>query len=99
MEPRKDRSFQSHKHMLDVEAIGYELRPLFGHGSQQSFAAHVDERDLIEVDNASTPLTAWDPAFPVCSHLANPRTHQATVENPSHFRGAFAGGNPQHVRL
>ena len=38
--------------MLDIKAIGYELRTLSCYGAQEFFRAFVDERDVAKVHNA-----------------------------------------------
>lgn len=61
------------KHMLDVQAPGYELRTFLGYGSQQAFPAFVDECDVIQVDNAGPLVLASVRHLPGCSQFVDPR--------------------------
>src|SRR6266478_6695491 len=87
------------KHMLEVQTPGNKLRAFLGHSPQQSFPAFVDERDVIEVDNAGSLVLASVRPLPGCSQLANPRSDQASLHDPSPICFRFRDGDLQHVYL
>src|SRR5258708_18586833 len=70
------------KHMFYVQPPGNKLRAFLAHGPQQSFPAFVDERDVIEVDNAGSLVLALVRPLPGYSQLANPRPHQPPLHTP-----------------
>jgi hypothetical protein len=85
--------------MLDVQALGYELRAFVGHSPQQSFPAFVDERDVVEVDNAGPLVLTLACPRPGCSQLADPRSHQASLQDPFTICRPVHDGDPQHLYL
>src|SRR5258707_6632799 len=84
--------------MLYVHAIGCESRAFFRHSSQQSFPALVDERDVVEVDNAGALVSAA-PSSPGCSQLANPGSDQAPLHDPPSFCWPLRDGELHHICL
>src|SRR5216684_5825425 len=90
---------QLQKHMLDVKPPGYKLRAFLGHSPQQPFPAFVDERDVIEVDNAGSLVRALVRPLPGCSQLADPRPDQASLHDPYPICCRLHDGDLQHVYL
>src|SRR6266851_6102643 len=85
------------EHMLDVQTIGYKLRAFLRHSPQQPFPAFVDERDVIEVDNAAPLVLALMRSLPGCSQFADPRPDPALLHDPSPFRWRLRDSDLQHV--
>src|SRR6267378_3714317 len=91
--------FQLFNHMLDVHTGGYKLRAFLGYSPQQSFPAFVDERDVIEVDNAGSLVMAPVRPLPGCSQFADPRPDQASLHDPSPLCCRLHDGDLQHANL
>src|SRR5258708_29506164 len=87
------------KHMFYVQPPGNQLRAFLAHGPQQSFPAFVDERDVIEVDNAGALVVAPVRFLPGCSQFADPRPDQASLHDPSPICFRLLDGDLQHVYL
>src|SRR5258707_5397240 len=85
------------KHMFYVEPPGNKLRAFLAHGPQQSFPAFVDERDVVEVDNAGSPVLAPARPLPGCSQLVDPRPDQASLHDPSPICCRLDDGDLEHV--
>ena len=85
--------------MLDVHARGYELRAFLGESPQQSFAAFVNERDIVKVDNAGSLVVVRVCTLPRCSQLTDPRPDQAPLHDPPSFCWRLGHGDLQHVYL
>ena len=85
--------------MLDVHALGDELRAFLGHSPQQSFPAVVNKSDIIKVDNAYSLVPAAASPLPGCSQLADPRSDQAPLHDPSSFCWRLLHRDLQHVYL
>src|SRR6267142_2780266 len=90
---------QLFKHMLDVHAPGYKLCAFLGHGPQQSFPAFVDERDVVEVDDAGSLVLAPMRPLPGCSQLADPRPNQAPLHGPSPVCCGLRDSDLEHIHL
>ena len=85
------------QYMLDVQTRRNELGSFLAHGSQQSFPAFVDERDVIQVDNAGSLVLNPVRTLPGGSQLADPRPNQTTLQDPSPIRFRLRDGYFQHV--
>src|ERR1700722_3476787 len=90
---------QLFNHMLDVHTTGYKLRAFLGYSPQQSYRAFVDERDVIEVDNAGTLVMAPVRPLPACSQFADPRPDQASLHDPAPLCCRLHDGDLQHAYL
>src|SRR6266576_1322755 len=90
---------QLFNHMLDVHTAGYKLRAFLGYRPQESFPAFVDERDVIEVDNAGSLVMAPVRPLPGSSQFPDPRPHQASLHDPSPLCCRLHDGDLQHACL
>jgi hypothetical protein len=81
--PVEDRAFafgsQVLKNVFDVDPAGDALRSFPHHGAQKSVAALVDERDFVQVHDASTLLSCPMIPLPACPQFSNPRLSEAAL--------------------
>lgn len=85
------------KHIFRVNSSGYELRTLLADRSQQCFSALVDERHVIQVENAVLPRMRSALLFPERPQFLNPRPYQLALQDPSVLCLRFHESDFQHV--
>src|ERR1700758_2610769 len=72
-----------------VDSVGRELRPASGQHAQESFTALVDERDFVQVNDASAFHISAVVLPPARSELVYPRVGKPPMKTPSLFRWCF----------
>jgi hypothetical protein len=73
--------------VADVDAAGYELRPLLRHRPQKSFPSFVNECHIVKVDDAARLV------------LSPPHLNEAALQYPPPLGRRLVDGDFQHVAL
>src|SRR5690348_761229 len=81
--------------VAEVNSAGDEVGARSPHGTEQLFAALIDQRYFSQVHHISACVVPVS-LFPVCLQLPNPWLRQPTLKNPSLFTAAVADRDPQH---
>jgi hypothetical protein len=76
-----------------------ELRPVVNHHRERSFAATVNDRQAIEINNTVAGCLANLGHKPIGEHLGDRVVGQWSGENPSLFGGTLLNGNRQHALI
>jgi hypothetical protein len=85
------------ENVLGVDSGGRELRPASGQHAQESFTALVDERDFVQVHDASAFHISAVVLPPARSELTYPGVRKPAMKNPSLFRPCFTEIDLQHA--
>src|SRR5580765_7481842 len=85
------------ENVLRVDSGGRELRPASGQHAQESFTALVDERDFVQVHDASAFHISAVVLPPARSELTYPGVRKPSMKNPSLFRPCFTEIDLQHA--
>jgi len=83
--------------MLGVDPAGDEFRSSSCQHAQKPRSILVDERDFIEVNDASASRVRAVVFLPARPELLNPRVDKPAMQNPSLFRGRFTECYFQHA--
>jgi hypothetical protein len=85
------------ENVLRVDSAGRELRPASSQHAQESFTALVDERDFVQVDDASALHISAVVLPPAHSELTYPGVRKPAMKNPSLVHWCFTEIDLQHA--